>query len=90
MRFRFRLTNRRASGPPPVEGVAAEPMRRLRSWNSGCLPTIDVEPLGDPRNVLNGLFWQLNTGTPWRALPTRSGLRQTIDDRQVVWQRDDA
>lgn len=45
-------------------------------------------PWKDHRPVLNGLFWKLNTGVPWRDIPERYGPWQTIYDRFVVWRRD--
>ena len=35
----------------------------------------------DDRPLLNGLFWRLHTGAPWRDLPRRYGPRQTASDR---------
>jgi len=35
----------------------------------------------DDRTVLNGIFWRLNTGVPWRDLPDRYGPWQTVYDR---------
>jgi transposase len=35
----------------------------------------------DDRTVLNGIFWRLNTGAPWRDLPERYGKWQTVHDR---------
>jgi len=40
------------------------------------------------RDVVNGLFWKLNTGVPWRDVPERYGPWQTIYDRFVRWRRD--
>lgn len=31
--------------------------------------------------MLNGIFWRLNTGVPWRDLPDRYGPWQTVYDR---------
>lgn len=31
--------------------------------------------------MLNGIFWRLNTGAPWRDLPDRYGPWQTVYDR---------
>ena len=33
------------------------------------------------RTLLNGLFWRLKSGAPWRALPRRYGPWQTVSDR---------
>lgn len=45
-------------------------------------------PWKDHRNVLNGMFWILNTGAPWRDLPSRYGAWQTVYDRFRRWQKD--
>jgi len=44
-------------------------------------------PWSDHRRVLNGLFWKLRTGAPWRDIPDRYGPYQTIYDRFVWWRR---
>src|SRR5436305_12029591 len=35
----------------------------------------------DDRTILNGIFWRLHTGAPWRDLPRRYGPWQTVHDR---------
>ena len=35
----------------------------------------------DDRTLLNGIFWRLNTGAPWRDLPKRNGPWQTVYHR---------
>jgi transposase len=35
----------------------------------------------DHRTVVNGIFWRLNTGAPWRDLPERYGPWKTVYDR---------
>ena len=35
----------------------------------------------DDRTLLNGIFWRLHTGAPWRDLPRRYGPWQTVDHR---------
>jgi len=37
--------------------------------------------------VLNGIFYILRTGTPWRDPPERYGPRTTIYNRYVRWGR---
>jgi transposase len=37
----------------------------------------------DDRRVLNGIFWVLRTGAPWRALPKEFGPRTTCYNRFV-------
>jgi len=40
------------------------------------------------RRVLNGVFWVLRTGAPWRDLPERYGPWSTVYDRFRRWRRD--
>ena len=35
-------------------------------------------PWGDHRRILNGLFWKLRSGAPWRDIPERYGPWSTI------------
>ncbi len=42
----------------------------------------------DQRQMLNGIFWVLRTGAPWRDLPERFGPWQTVYDYYRNW-RDD-
>jgi transposase len=39
----------------------------------------------EPRRLLNGVFWVLRTGAPWRDLPERYGPWQTIYHRFNLW-----
>lgn len=39
----------------------------------------------DDRTVLNGIFYILRTGAPWRDLPDRYGPHTTIYNRYVRW-----
>lgn len=57
-----------------IEPLLPTGPRRGRPWN-------------DHRQVLNGLFWKLNTGVPWRDIPERYGAWKTIYDRYVFWRR---
>src|SRR5688572_9117208 len=41
----------------------------------------------DDRRVLNGIFWVLRSGAPWRDLPGIYGPRTTCYNRFVRWQR---
>jgi len=45
-------------------------------------------PPKDPRVMLNGIFWVLRTGAPWRDLPERFGPWQTVYDHFSHWRRD--
>lgn len=42
----------------------------------------------DHRPILNGLFWILRTGAPWRDLPERYGPWHTVYDRFQRWQQE--
>lgn len=50
-------------------------------------PLLPHKPRGvprvDDRRVLNGIFWVLRSGTPWRDLPERYGPRTTCYNRFV-------
>ena len=60
-------------------------------------PLLPNKPRGvprvDDRRVLNGIFWVLRSGAPWRDLPERYGPRTTCYNRFVrcrnagVWGR---
>src|SRR3984885_12718378 len=42
-------------------------------------------PRTDDRRVLNGIFWALRTGSPWRDLPERYGPYTTVYNRYNRW-----
>jgi transposase len=44
-------------------------------------------PASDRRLMLDGIFWTLSTGAPWRDLPERFGPWQTVYDRFSKWRR---
>ena len=44
-------------------------------------------PRVDDRRVLNGIFWVLRSGAPWRDLPETYGPRTTCYNRFVRWRR---
>jgi transposase len=44
-------------------------------------------PPKDPRLMLDGIFWNLCTGAPWRDLPERFGPWQTVYDHFSKWRR---
>src|SRR5262245_46849235 len=54
-------------------------------------PLLPNKPRGvprvDDRRVLNGIFWVLRSGTPWRDLPERYGPRTTCYNQAGVWDR---
>jgi len=44
-------------------------------------------PRRDDRQMLNGVFWILGTGAPWRDLPGRYGPWQTVHRYCSQWRR---
>ena len=54
-------------------------------------PMLPNEPRGVPRvndrRVLNGIFWVLRSGAPWRDLPDEFGPYTTCYNRFVRWRR---
>ncbi len=53
---------------------------------SGLLPKQGRGPQRkDDRKILNGIFYILRTGAPWRDLPERYGPRTTVYNRYVRW-----
>jgi transposase len=44
-------------------------------------------PRVDDRRVLNGIFWVLRSGAPWRDLPETYGARITCYNRFVRWRQ---
>ncbi|WP_411970574.1 MULTISPECIES: IS5 family transposase [Mesorhizobium] len=44
-------------------------------------------PRVDDRHVLNGIFWVLRSGAPWRDLPERYGPRTTCYNRFARWRK---
>jgi transposase len=42
----------------------------------------------DHRITINGMFWVLNSGAPWRDMPTRYGRWQSVYDRYCRWTDD--
>ena len=54
-------------------------------------PLLPDKPRGvarvDDRRVLNGIFWILRTGAPWRAVPKEFGPPTTCYNRFVRWRK---
>jgi transposase len=54
-------------------------------------PMLPDKPRGvprvDDRRVLNGIFWVLRSGAPWRDLPENYGPRATCYNRFVRWRQ---
>lgn len=42
----------------------------------------------DHRQILNGMFWVLNSGAQWREMPDRYGPWETVYSRFRRWSRD--
>lgn len=57
-------------------------------WHLIC-PNLPCKPRGvprvDDRRVLNGIFWVLKSGAPWRDLPEHYGPYTTCYNRFVRW-----
>ncbi len=45
-------------------------------------------PKRDDRELMNGMFWVLRSGAPWRDMPGRYGPWQTVYDRFNQWRKD--
>jgi transposase len=60
---------------------------------SAIKPMLPNKPRGVPRvndrRVLNGIFWVLRSGAPWRDLPDNFGPYTTCYNRFVRWRRAD-
>ena len=48
---------------------------------------VDGRRRGDDRTILNGIFYILRTGTPWRDLPERYGPYTTAYNRYNRWSK---
>lgn len=44
-------------------------------------------PAKEPRVILNGIFWILATGAPWRDLPERFGSCKTVHRHFSNWRK---
>lgn len=42
-------------------------------------------PWSDHRRIVNGMFWKLRSGAPWRDIPERYGPWSTVYDRYRTW-----
>jgi transposase len=61
-----------------------------REW-AAIRPMLPNKPRGVPRvndrRVLNGIFWVLRSGAPWRDLPQGFGPYTTCYNRFIRWRR---
>ena len=57
-------------------------------------PMLPDKPRGvprvDDRRVLNGIFWVLRSGAPWRDLPKHYDPHTTCNNRFVRWRQRDS
>jgi transposase len=79
----------RPPSPPHEMGGGT---RRLDPWAVGSLapflpPATSGRPRLDDRRVIDGIFWVLRTGAPWRDLPARYGKVSTVASRFYRWRR---
>jgi transposase len=65
-------------------------LRTQRLWTA-IKPMLPNKPRGlrrvNDRRVLNGIFWVLRSGAPWRDLPETYGPRTTCYIRFVRWRQ---
>ena len=61
---------------------------------SAIKPMLPNKPRGVPRvndrRVLNGIFWVLRSGAPWRDMPDNFGPYTTCYNRFVRWTAEEA
>jgi len=51
-------------------------------------PASTGRPQRPARDIFNGIFWILRSGSPWRDLPERYGPWQSVYHRFNSWRRD--
>ena len=70
--------------PPHQRGDLAEPQwQRLKPLLPAQKPDTG-RPSNDHRTVLNGIFWVLRTGAPWRDVP-EYGAWESVSGRFYYW-----
>ena len=52
------------------------------------LPKRTGRPPSNPRDMIDGILWILNTGAQWRDLPHEFGPRSTVWDHFDQWNND--
>ena len=84
-----------AKGGRTGRGVAGRPGRRYELTDDGwerIAPLLPAQKRGgkwaEHRTVLNGMFWVLNSGAPWRDMPERYGEWETVYGRYRRWTRE--
>jgi transposase len=95
--------NRERHRPSGVDGAARDviqapkPEPRIMRYElsdyewTAIKPMLPNKPRGvrrvNDRRVLNGIFWVLRSGAPWRDLPETYGPRTTCYNRFVRWRQ---
>lgn len=51
-------------------------------------PKATGRPRSDPRTMIDGILWVLNTGVQWRDLPAEFGPKSTVWDHFDRWNAD--
>jgi len=51
-------------------------------------PKTKGRPPVDPRDMIDGIFWRLKTGTPWRDVPEEFGKWSTVYKHFDLWSSD--
>lgn len=51
-------------------------------------PKSTGRPRSDPRTIVDGILWIMNTGAPWRDLPPEFGPKSTVWDHFNRWNND--
>ncbi len=51
-------------------------------------PAATGRPPADPRHMIDGIFWRLRTGAPWRDLPEEFGPWMTVYKHFDRWNSD--
>jgi transposase len=84
-----------AKGGRTGRGAAGKPGRRYELTDDGwerIAPLLPAQKRGgkwaEHRTVLNGMFWVLNSGAPWRDMPERYGEWETVYGRYRRWTRE--
>jgi transposase len=95
--YRFRDQLSRLDGPPRDVIQVPKPEPRIMRYElsnyewTAIKPMLPNKPRGvrrvNDRRVLNGIFWVLRSGAPWRDLPETYGPRTTCYNRFVRWRR---
>ena len=69
-------------------GVDGKPGKRYELTDEGWERIVDPLPgqarggrWREHRLILNGMFWVLNSGAPWRDMPDRYGKWETVNGR---------